>query len=1482
MVENGATRQSQRIRASGFRVCHYFLEEDGIDTEASFRQKIEGCFSPSTDIGAVERNTLDANLSEVILNGRPTKLLRSSEVVHSWGIRRRRKRRPPKLPKAYQNLAAEEQRCDVSCFVSGGPNGMEGCREHVKDDMGLKLAQYTAEPLLQYTAYNVQTRCREYENAVNGFFSQQNQELRGYVTDPELTTKTTCVSVDHAGENARNNIENHSQNMISVCHEGNRFSIATSNQALVGQLNHASSQVIGKFESERRPSNCRKVMGMPDQLNRCVRESLNHITTVQQIQGFGNELHVTGVNQYNTHGFGSFHEMMSICEQRSHYSSADQNVDQNRRLPQDVSFQQEENAQACYNGVVLNMPKRSIHDTNWFPFSNCKQTESSPSCNASSTDYLTFTPEWTPVQISDSLDSGQSMTMNSNANLSHLAFGHSEYPASQLSIWGNNAVPIQHSSKLSVFHEASNSSGTCPSSKSSPEYAQTQASTNQLNTVDPNFNNRDLSYVSSNTDLFQQDETSSLKGVSCSGTILPSSSPMDLECLDANSAGDVHHRDSSISCFNKDSKKERLSDLRVKMRNTHLVGNNTSTTQRSEGQAGRTNSGIGRSLRKLLSGIRNGNNCIGTNSGAPHNDDPPKKLRRKKVRCKVQKDETKRKGRGGRRKNPLHANLQREGFSFQGHKLYSVISSIIEAKNLSGMSPLEGRKAKRPNNRPVILMRSCSQDNPPFNEDCNIPSEISNIGEKMNFYDLNTSMDENYEAGFKTNYIDFLAKSDQRNLSQTKDTVSTFECPQAGMFSILPCQELALYGNPMHQNRHGKELLLSHFTADGFETLSLSAGGSLETSNIVPYKRSMDRLLHKMPVQGSSGNLQLAKLNRKDELQMVLYNQKRDIVASKIRAYKKIRAKVLLDSESQRVWLQLENGAEPRDEDDPDKARHWEKQREDMRQIVDSFIKKMHDVQGNRKFSPWKGSIVDSVVGAFLTQNVSDHLSSSAFMSVASRFPPASKKDSPASCSVLRERFCSQRHFEIGSIPLEKVALSSAIEPAFYEEHDGNSGFTDEIKDVKYDFMEPAVQSSDNKIQASSVGDNIEDTAQYHGDNCISTPVSHTAHYYGDSCVSTPVSHTLVRKQDIVARDDENASMLDAIKDISGTFRQHSEVHSLTARRRLNFGADTKEQTQSFVNPEPDKKVCLAASQEQECASDNISDLHSESESAAGSFGSVHSVQDSNFQTSIIPQDTLELEVGASTVQTSIMMQDPSAVAQVESKVNKKRPMALSSISGIERAQLEVNQKGRKRNHHTDWESVRRQALGLPCGTVKGTDGPDPRSYLHEDSVDWEAVRFAELGVFADTIKERGMHHVLSGRIKAFLNSVHEDHGSIDLEWLRILSPEKAREYLTSIHGLGVKSVECIRLLTLHHHAFPVDTNVGRICVRLGWVPIEPLPEEVQLHLVELYPIQETIQKYLWPRLCTLDQRTLYELHYQLITFGKVSLFSLSLSLSVF
>ncbi|KAK6123033.1 hypothetical protein DH2020_043229 [Rehmannia glutinosa] len=157
------------------------------------------------------------------------------------------------------------------------------------------------------------------------------------------------------------------------------------------------------------------------------------------------------------------------------------------------------------------------------------------------------------------------------------------------------------------------------------------------------------------------------------------------------------------------------------------------------------------------------------------------------------------------------------------------------------------------------------------------------------------------------------------------------------------------------------------------------------------------------------------------------------------------------------------------------------------------------------------------------------------------------------------------------------------------------------------------------------------------------------------------------------------------------------------------------------------------------------------------------------------------------------------------------------------------------------------------------------------DSVNWEAVRQTSVRELAKVILKRGMNNLLAQRIKDFLDRLVRDHGSIDLEWLRDVPPDKAKEveYLLSISGLGLKSVECVRLLTLHHRAFPVDVNISRVLVRYGWVPLQTLPENVLIHLLNQYPELDSVQKFLWPRIEHIKQRKLYQVHYHLILFGK-------------
>ncbi|KAL0680385.1 hypothetical protein Bca4012_008367 [Brassica carinata] len=398
------------------------------------------------------------------------------------------------------------------------------------------------------------------------------------------------------------------------------------------------------------------------------------------------------------------------------------------------------------------------------------------------------------------------------------------------------------------------------------------------------------------------------------------------------------------------------------------------------------------------------------------------------------------------------------------------------------------------------------------------------------------------------------------------------------------------------------------------------------------------------------------------------------------------------------------------------KEKWWEEERNVFRGRVDSFIAHMHLVQGDRRFSPWKGSMVDSVIGVFLTQNVTDHFSSSAFMSLAARFPP---------------------------------------KPSSKQEDERN------IRSVVVEDPEGSILNLEEKVLSSQ---DSFDPASWIFQSCGRV----------GSCSSS--------KSDAEFSTEESVKIW--CPDLS------NEICRQGNDRSLLHGESGDVQIKETANGSQKKP-------------DTTADL----------------VDIEEFGMNFLPKN-------------STLIREMEAI-----RAARKKPTS-------------------------QWDSLRRDVLE--------EKGKKERSKDSMDSIDYEAIRRASVHEISDAIKERGMNDMLAARIKDFLERIVKDHGAVDLEWLRDVPPDKAKDYLLSVRGLGLKSVECVQLLTLHNLAFPVDTNVGRIAVRLGWVPLQPLPESLQLHLLELYPVIDSIQKFLWPRLCKLDQPTLYELHYQMITFGKV------------
>nr|AVP26969.1 DEMETER-like DNA glycosylase [Salvia miltiorrhiza] len=666
----------------------------------------------------------------------------------------------------------------------------------------------------------------------------------------------------------------------------------------------------------------------------------------------------------------------------------------------------------------------------------------------------------------------------------------------------------------------------------------------------------------------------------------------------------------------------------------------------------------------------------------------------------------------------------------------------------------------------------------------------------------------------------------------------------------------------------------------------------------------------------------------KEQSALVPYKGDGAVVPYGLVKKRKPRPRVDLDPETNRLWnlLMGKEGGESPETIDTNREKWWEEERKVFRGRVGSFIARMHQVQGDRRFSKWKGSVVDSVIGVFLTQNVSDHLSSSAFMCLAAKFPLKS--------TTAREPYCENggspavgKHevritYPDGTTYHQKMAMEPVSGHSQVTSTETSTYRTDSVMPEKRTSLvndhytrrtEEDIISSQSSSE-SFVFQATEDVRSSSASNSDAECGCNISKNVGHQSVSQQAERIAALQQNKFHLQD--SVYIDKIRVIDN---QQFEKPANTQSRGW-AGISKAQQHKSSHLPFPNSWTnMLMGNWEAEdlafLGRESISTLTSKDskgteprcmddyrgQSAESAF-MVSEDGRSGFQTSLANHTVLKkgLELQNDSLDESsnrnfqhsmkhmsekqgalhaegTLLTDPrrpaeafskqpsdnSKCTEVETDMGQRQSSdKLSRKTSISTSNIRKQKAEKVKAEPFNWDTLRKQ--------VQSKAGTIGRSREAMDSLDYEAMRNADVGEISETIKERGMNNMLAERMKNFLNRLVEDHERIDLEWLRDVEPDRAKDYLLSIRGLGLKSVECIRLLTLHHLAFPVDTNVGRIAVRLGWVPLQPLPESLQLHLLELYPVLESIQKYLWPRLCKLDQETLYELHYQMITFGKV------------
>ncbi len=125
---------------------------------------------------------------------------------------------------------------------------------------------------------------------------------------------------------------------------------------------------------------------------------------------------------------------------------------------------------------------------------------------------------------------------------------------------------------------------------------------------------------------------------------------------------------------------------------------------------------------------------------------------------------------------------------------------------------------------------------------------------------------------------------------------------------------------------------------------------------------------------------------------------------------------------------------------------------------------------------------------------------------------------------------------------------------------------------------------------------------------------------------------------------------------------------------------------------------------------------------------------------------------------------------------------------------------------------------------------------LKASFADWEKVLEAPAGQVADAIRCGGIADQKARRIQQILAAIRQREGRIDLGRLYELDDAAVEEYLTSLPGVGPKTAACVLVFSMGRPAFPIDTHVHRIAVRLGWLPPKTTAEQAHRILAPAVP----------------------------------------------
>jgi endonuclease-3 len=125
---------------------------------------------------------------------------------------------------------------------------------------------------------------------------------------------------------------------------------------------------------------------------------------------------------------------------------------------------------------------------------------------------------------------------------------------------------------------------------------------------------------------------------------------------------------------------------------------------------------------------------------------------------------------------------------------------------------------------------------------------------------------------------------------------------------------------------------------------------------------------------------------------------------------------------------------------------------------------------------------------------------------------------------------------------------------------------------------------------------------------------------------------------------------------------------------------------------------------------------------------------------------------------------------------------------------------------------------------------------------DWAAVEAAPTADVIEAIRPGGLAPQKAPRIQAALRRIREERGDHSLEFLANLPALEARDWLTSISGIGKKTASIILLFCFGMPLMPVDRHVERVSKRIGLLPAKATADQAHDHYLAILRPDQMLQ----------------------------------------